>query len=65
MIRLIRSDSVTIEGYINAVERNSKPLVQRIVAFAGRVIRQKSFFKYYKVALVVRLFRFTRTVSAT
>ena len=25
----IRSDSVTLEGYVNAVERNSKPLTER------------------------------------
>ena len=33
----IRSDSVTIEGYVNAVERNSKPLWSRIGQFIERI----------------------------
>lgn len=33
----IRSDSVTIEGYVNAVERNSKPLNERGVTFIERI----------------------------
>ncbi len=33
----IRSDRVTIEGYVNAVERNSKPLTERGVTFVERV----------------------------
>lgn len=33
----IRSDSVTIEGYVNAVERNSKPLMSRIGRFIERI----------------------------
>lgn len=34
---IIRSDSVTIEGYVNAVERNSKPLTERGVTFIERI----------------------------
>lgn len=33
----IRSDSVTLEGYVNAVERNSKPLTERGVTFIERI----------------------------
>lgn len=33
----LRSDSVTIEGYVNAVERNSKPLNERGVWFIERI----------------------------
>lgn len=33
----IRSDSVTLEGYVNAVERNSKPLTVRGVTFIERI----------------------------
>lgn len=33
----IRADSVTIEGYVNAVERNSKPLNERGVIFIERI----------------------------
>ena len=33
----IRADSVTIEGYVNAVERNSKPLNERGVTFIERI----------------------------
>jgi len=33
----IRQDSVTIEGYVNAVERNSKPLTERGVTFVERI----------------------------
>ena len=29
----IREDSVEIEGYVNAIERNSKPLMSRIGKF--------------------------------
>ena len=36
---LIRSDSVTIEGYVNAVERNSKPLMSRIGRFIERICK--------------------------
>ena len=34
---LIRSDAVVIEGYVNAVERNSKPLTERGVTFVERI----------------------------
>lgn len=33
----IRAESVTIEGYVNAVERNSKPLNERGVTFIERI----------------------------
>lgn len=33
----LRSDSVTLEGYVNAVERNSKPLTERGVTFIERI----------------------------
>ena len=33
----IREDSVEIEGYVNAVERNSKPLMSRIGKFIERI----------------------------
>ena len=33
----IRSDSVVIEGYVNAIERNSKPLNERGVLFVERI----------------------------
>lgn len=35
----IRSDNVTIEGYVNAVERNSKPLMSRIGRFFERICK--------------------------
>lgn len=34
---IIRSDSVTLDGYVNAVERNSKPLTERGVTFIERI----------------------------
>ena len=34
---ILRSDSVTIEGYVNAVERNSKPLNERGVLFIEKI----------------------------
>lgn len=34
---IIRSDSVTLEGYVNAVERNSKPLTERGVTFIEKI----------------------------
>ena len=34
---IIRNESVTIEGYVNAVERNSKPLTERGVTFIERI----------------------------
>lgn len=33
----VRADSVEIEGYVNAVERNSKPLTERGVTFLERI----------------------------
>ena len=33
----IRDDSVEIEGYVNAVERNSKPLISRMGKFIERI----------------------------
>ena len=35
----IRADSVLIEGYVNAIERNSKPLLSRIGRFIERVCK--------------------------
>lgn len=35
----IRADSVLIEGYVNAVERNSKPLMSRIGRFIERICK--------------------------
>lgn len=35
----IRADSVEIEGYVNAVERNSKPLMSRIGNFIERICK--------------------------
>ncbi len=35
----VRDDSVEIEGYVNAVERNSKPLLSRIGQFIERVCK--------------------------
>lgn len=35
----IRSDSVIVEGYVNAVERNSKPLNSRIGRFIERICK--------------------------
>ena len=37
MLIKIRQDSVTVEGYVNAVERNSKPLNERGVTFIERI----------------------------
>lgn len=37
MLIKIRSDSVIIEGYVNSVERNSKPLWSRVGQFIERV----------------------------
>ena len=33
----IRADSVEIDGYVNAVERNSKPLWSRMGQFVERI----------------------------
>jgi HK97 family phage prohead protease len=35
----IRADSVLIEGYVNAIERNSKPLMSRIGQFIERICK--------------------------
>ena len=35
----IRADSVVIEGYVNAIERNSKPLISRIGRFIERICK--------------------------
>lgn len=35
----IRADSVLIEGYVNAIERNSKPLMSRIGKFIERICK--------------------------
>lgn len=35
----IRQDSVEIEGYVNAIERNSKPLMSRIGRFIERICK--------------------------
>ena len=35
----IRADSVTVEGYVNAIERNSKPLMSRIGQFIERICK--------------------------
>lgn len=43
----IRNDSVVIEGYVNAVERNSKPLMSRIGKFIER-IRKGAFSRAIK-----------------
>lgn len=35
----IREDSVEIEGYVNAIERNSKPLMSRLGQFVERICK--------------------------
>ena len=35
----IRADSVEIEGYVNAIERNSKPLMSRVGQFIERICK--------------------------
>lgn len=35
----IREDSVEVEGYVNAIERNSKPLMSRIGRFIERICK--------------------------
>ena len=35
----VREDSVEIEGYVNAVERNSKPLMSRVGQFIERICK--------------------------
>jgi len=44
---LIRADSVVIEGYVNSVERLSKPLMSRMGRFVER-IRKGAFFNALK-----------------
>ena len=39
----VRADSVEIEGYVNAVERKSKPLLSRIGSFFVEKIRKGAF----------------------
>ena len=50
----LRSDSVTIEGYINAVERASKPLYSRLGRFIEK-IRAGAFSRAIKRADDVRI----------
>lgn len=40
---IIREDSVHIEGYVNAIERNSKPLMSRIGQFIERICKGAFF----------------------
>lgn len=35
----VRADSVEIEGYVNAIERNSKPLMSRVGQFIERICK--------------------------
>ena len=35
----VKDDSVEIEGYVNAVERNSKPLISRLGKFIERICK--------------------------
>lgn len=35
----VRADSVEVEGYVNAIERNSKPLMSRIGKFVERICK--------------------------
>ena len=35
----IRADSVEIDGYVNAIERNSKPLWSRVGQFVERICK--------------------------
>ena len=51
---IIRSDRVIIEGYVNAVERNSKPLTERGVTFVER-IKAGAFRKALERAKDVRI----------
>ena len=39
MIIRVKEDSVQIEGYVNAIERNSKPLMSRIGRFIERICK--------------------------
>lgn len=51
---IIRSDRVILEGYVNAVERNSKPLTERGVTFVER-IKAGAFKKALERAKDVRI----------
>lgn len=51
---IIRNESVTIEGYVNAVERNSKPLTERGVRFIER-IASGAFARAIKRAKDIRI----------
>ena len=44
---LIRSDSIVVEGYVNSIERNSKPLWSRLGRFIER-IQKGAFFNALK-----------------
>ena len=35
----VREDSVEIEGYVNAIERDSKPLLSRVGQFIERICK--------------------------
>ena len=50
----IRSDRVILEGYVNAVERNSKPLTERGVTFVER-IKAGAFARAIKRAKDIRI----------
>ena len=49
----IRADEVVIEGYVNAIERNSKPLISRTGKFIERICKG-AFFNALKRAKNVR-----------
>ena len=51
---IIRNESITIEGYVNAVERNSKPLTERGVTFIER-IKAGAFARAIKRAKDIRI----------
>ena len=51
---IIRNESITIEGYVNAVERNSKPLTERGVTFVER-IKAGAFARAIKRAKDIRI----------
>ena len=50
----IRADKVILEGYVNAVERNSKPLTERGVTFVER-IKAGAFNRAIKRAKDIRI----------
>ena len=51
---IIRSDHVHIEGYVNAVERLSKPITERLGTFRERV-KAGTFSKALKRAEDIRI----------